>query len=67
MLPDITRLYIYVYISDELTKHAEIVKVTTVQAGQIPRNGLTLGSCLQQWGSHYYMILTIFLIRELYW
>ena len=24
--------------------------------GQIPRNGLTLGSCPQQWGSHYYII-----------
>ena len=24
--------------------------------GQIQRNGLTLGSCPQQWGSHYYII-----------
>ena len=34
--------------------------------GQIPRNGLTLGSCPQQWGSHCYIILKIFLIAGLY-
>ena len=34
--------------------------------GQIPRNGLTLGSCPQQWGSHYYIILKIYLIDGLY-
>ena len=33
---------------------------------QIPRNGLTLSPCLQQWGSHFYIILRIFSIGELY-
>ena len=26
-----------------------------ISIGQIPRNGLTWGLCLQQWGSHYYI------------
>ena len=34
--------------------------------GQIPQNGLTLGSCPQRWGSHYYIIFKIFLIDGLY-
>ena len=34
--------------------------------GQIPRNGLTLGSCLQQWGSYSYIIFKIFAIDALY-
>ena len=44
--------YIYIYIY--------------IYIGQIPRNGLTLGSCPQQVGSHYYIILKIFLIDGLY-
>ena len=34
--------------------------------GQIPRNGPTLGLCLQKWGSQYYMILNIVTIDGLY-
>ena len=30
--------------------------VEGVVHGQIPRNGLTLEFCPQQWGSHYYII-----------
>ena len=34
--------------------------------GQIPRNGLTWGLCLQQWGSHYYKLKKKILIDGLY-
>ena len=35
--------------------------------GQISRNGLTLGSCPQQWGSYYYIIYKISLIDGSYY
>ena len=34
--------------------------------GQIPQNGLTLGSYPQQWGSHYTLFFKICLIDALY-
>ena len=37
------------------TPYIHVIQLTYIYA-QIPRNGLTLGSCLQQWGSHYYII-----------
>ena len=42
------------------------VVTTLMYYMSIPRNGLTLDLCQQQWGSHYYIVLRLFSIGELY-
>ena len=70
----INALCLYVLVMKDppdVNNHTKIYKFgillcPLLLCGQIPRNGLTWGSCLQQWGSHYYIILKILLTDELY-